>query len=114
MVSAAESATLFQIAVEGVGLGALYALVAMGFALVYKVTSVLNFAQGEIALVGAYLVVILGTGSLVSSPLPAAAAVVGTIAIGVLLGVLLEQVVFKQFIGEPVLSVIIVDRKSVV
>jgi branched-chain amino acid transport system permease protein len=108
MVSAAEFATFFQIFVEGVGLGALYALVAMGFALVYKVTSVLNFAQGEIALVGAYLVVILGTGSLVSSPLPAAAAVVGTIAIGVLLGVLLEQVVFKQFIGEPVLSVIIV------
>ena len=42
MVSAAESATFFQIFVEGVGLGALYALVAMGFALIYKVTSAIS------------------------------------------------------------------------
>ena len=62
MVSAADAVTFFQIVVEGVGLGALYALVAMGFALIYKVTGVLNFAQGEIALVGAYLVVFFGTG----------------------------------------------------
>ena len=108
MVSAADSATFFQIVVEGVGLGALYALVAMGFALIYKVTGVLNFAQGEIALVGAYLVVLLGTGTLVSSPLPAAVAVAAAVVVGVLLGALLERVVFRPFIGEPVLSVIIV------
>lgn len=108
MVDAADAAVFFQIFVEGIGLGALYALVAMGFALIYKVTGVLNFAQGELALVGAYAVVVLGTGALVASPLPAAAAVVGTVVLGVLLGILLERFVFKQFIGEPVLSVIIV------
>jgi len=100
--------TFFQITVEGIGLGALYALVAMGFALIYKVTGVLNFAQGQLALVGAYTVVILGTGAVISSPLPAAAAVAATILLGVVLGVLLEWFVFRQFIGEPVLSVIIV------
>lgn len=103
-----DIATFFQIAVEGIGLGALYALVAMGFALIYKVTGVLNFAQGQIALVGAYGVVILGTGAVLSTPLPAWAAVAATILLGIVLGLALERIVFRQFIGEPVLSVIIV------
>ena len=100
--------TFFDITVSGVGLGALYALIAMGFALIYKVTGVLNFAQGQIAMVGAYGVVFLGTGAVLSSPLPAWAALGTTILLGVVLGILLERVVFQQFIGEPVLSVIIV------
>jgi len=100
--------TFFDITVSGVGLGALYALIAMGFALIYKVTGVLNFAQGQIAMVGAYGVVFLGTGAVLSSPLPAWAALGATILLGVVLGILLERVVFQQFIGEPVLSVIIV------
>ena len=109
MVSAADVVTFFQIAVDGVGLGALYALVAMGFALIYKVTGVLNFAQGEIALVGAYLVVLLGTGVAIDGlQVSAPVAVAATVVIGVLLGILLERVVFRPFIGEPVLSVIIV------
>jgi branched-chain amino acid transport system permease protein len=100
--------TFVDITVSGVGLGALYALIAMGFALIYKVTGVLNFAQGQIAMVGAYGVVVIGTGALLEAPLPAWVAVVGTIALGVVLGILLERVIFRQFIGEPVLSVIIV------
>ena len=109
MVSAADVVTFFQIAVDGVGLGALYALVAMGFALIYKVTGVLNFAQGQVALVGAYLVVLLGTGAAIDAlQVSAPVAVAATVVIGVLLGILLERVVFRPFIGEPVLSVIIV------
>jgi branched-chain amino acid transport system permease protein len=100
--------TFLDITVSGIGLGALYALVAMGFALIYKVTGVLNFAQGQIAMVGAYGVVLLGTGTVLASPLPAFVALAATILLGVVLGLLLERVVFRQFIGEPVLSVIIV------
>ncbi|MCY4729890.1 branched-chain amino acid ABC transporter permease [Natronomonas gomsonensis] len=107
MVSA-DVVNFLDITISGIGLGALYALVAMGFALIYKVTGVLNFAQGELALVGAYGVVILGTSSLISTPLPAVAAVGATILFGIILGILLERVIFRQFIGEPVLSVIIV------
>ncbi len=103
-----ELATLFDVVVSGLGLGALYALVAMGFALIYKVTGVLNFAQGQLALVGAYAVVILGTPAVIGLELPAAGALVATILLGVALGVLLERLVFREFIGEPVLSVIIV------
>ena len=104
----ADIGTLFDIAISGVGLGALYALIAVGFSLIYKVTGVLNFAQGQIALVGAYAVVVFGTGSIVGMSFPPVVAIAVSIVIGVLLGVALERVVFRQFIGEPVLSVIIV------
>jgi branched-chain amino acid transport system permease protein len=100
--------TFFDIFIDGLGLGALYALVAMGFSLIYKVTGVLNFAQGQIAMVGAYSVVIFGTAAVLPTAIPAYAAIVVTIVIGIILGILLERVVFRQFIGEPVLSVIIV------
>jgi branched-chain amino acid transport system permease protein len=97
-----------DITVSGIGLGALYALIAMGFALIYKVTGVLNFAQGQIAMVGAYGVVFFGAGVVLSSPLPAFGALAVTILLGIVLGLALERIVFRQFIGEPVLSVIIV------
>ncbi len=100
--------TFLDILLDGLGLGALYALVAMGFSLIYKVTGVLNFAQGQIAMVGAYSVVIFGTATVLPNALPAWAALVVTILGGIALGLLLERVVFRQFIGEPVLSVIIV------
>ncbi|PSQ57758.1 MAG: branched-chain amino acid ABC transporter permease [Halobacteriales archaeon SW_9_67_25] len=103
-----DVSTFLDITVSGIGLGALYALIAMGFALIYKVTGVLNFAQGQIAMIGAYGVVFLGTGAVLSSPLPAFGALAATIVLGVVLGVALERIVFRQFIGEPVLSVIIV------
>lgn len=103
-----DVATLFDISVSGIGLGALYALVAMGFSLIYKVTGVLNFAQGQLALVGAYSVVVFSTPAIVGVGLPAAGALLATILLGVLLGIALERVVFQHFIGEPVLSVIIV------
>ncbi|MGM0717390.1 MAG: ABC transporter permease subunit, partial [Halobacteriota archaeon] len=103
-----DVATLFEVIVTGIGLGAVYALVAIGFSLIYKVTGVLNFAQGQFALLGAYLVVVLTTPLLIAVELPAAAAIVVTLIFGLLLGIVLERVIFRQFIGEPVLSVIIV------
>ena len=101
-------ATFFEVFVRGLGLGAIYSLVAMGFVLIYKVTGVLNFAQGQFALLGAYLVAILAPPALIFLELPAALAVVVTIVVGLFLGVVLERVIFRHFIGEPVLSVIIV------
>lgn len=96
--------TFLEVTLSGIGIGSLYALVAIGFSLIYKVTDVLNFAQGQIALVGAYGVVIF----IAWFGLPAWAAVLATIVTGVLLGIVLERGIFRWFIGEPVLSVIIV------
>ena len=106
-----DAGGLFSAVVTGIGIGALYALVAIGFSLIYKITGVLNFAQGQFALLGAFLVVVLSTSLpfwFVEIQMPVFAAVVVTILIGALLGVLLERLVFRHFIGEPVLSVIIV------
>jgi branched-chain amino acid transport system permease protein len=106
-----DAGGLFSAVVTGIGIGALYALVAIGFSLIYKITGVLNFAQGQFALLGAFLVVVLSTSLpfwFVEVRMPVYAAAVVTILIGALLGVLLERLVFRHFIGEPVLSVIIV------
>lgn len=109
-----DVATLFSATVTGVGLGALYALVAMGFSLIYKVTGVLNFAQGQLALVGAYGVVLFTSPDVIGfmpAWVPGLSPWLGllaTILVGVAMGILLERLVFRHFIGEPVLSVIIV------
>lgn len=102
---------LFSVLVTGIGIGALYALVAIGFSLIYKITGVLNFAQGQFALLGAFLVVVLSTSLPfwgLDVQVPVYAALILTVLIGAAIGVVLERFVFRYFIGEPVLSVIIV------
>ncbi|MFC6731112.1 MULTISPECIES: branched-chain amino acid ABC transporter permease [unclassified Haladaptatus] len=110
-----DAGNLFATIVAGIGIGAIYALIAMGFSLIYKVTGVLNFAQGQLALVGAYFVAIFAAPSIVwfvpsgsVAGLGGIGALVATILVGILLGILLERAIFRFFIGEPVLSVIIV------
>ncbi|HWK44008.1 MAG TPA: branched-chain amino acid ABC transporter permease [Stellaceae bacterium] len=49
---------VFQLLFTGLGVGAIYALVALGFVLIYRATNVVNFAQGEFAMLGAFLMVI--------------------------------------------------------
>ena len=47
-----------QLLFTGIGIGAVYALVALGFVLIFRATNVVNFAQGEFSMVGAYLMVV--------------------------------------------------------
>jgi branched-chain amino acid transport system permease protein len=49
---------ILQLLVTGIGMGAVYALVALGFVLIYRATGVVNFAQGEFSMVAAYLMVV--------------------------------------------------------
>ena len=49
---------VLQLFFTGLGIGAVYALVALGFVLIFRATNVVNFAQGEFAMVGAYLMVV--------------------------------------------------------
>lgn len=68
---------VLQLLLSGLTVGSIYALVAVGFAVVYNVTGVINFAQGEFAMLGA-----LGAAGLVRAGLPlAAAAVVAVVAV---------------------------------
>jgi branched-chain amino acid transport system permease protein len=53
---------VWQLMFTGLGIGAIYALVALGFVLIYRATNVVNFAQGEFSMLGAYMMVVLFTG----------------------------------------------------
>jgi branched-chain amino acid transport system permease protein len=93
-----------QLVVNGLVVGSIYALVAMGFVIIYKSTSVLNFAQGEFLLLGAYISLAL----LTRYHVPFYAAVVLTLAFAAVLGLAIERLLLRPMIGEPVVSVIMV------
>jgi branched-chain amino acid transport system permease protein len=77
-------AELLQFIFSGLTVGAVYALVALGFTLIYNASDVVNFAQGEFVMLGGMTTVFLG---LAGVPLPIAAliAVIATVAVGVAL-----------------------------
>ena len=93
-----------QLTVYGLANGAILALAALGFVLISKATSVINFAQGEFLLVGAYAFY----SGLVLLHLPAMLAVVVGLAIATGLGVALERLVLRPLVGEEPISVIMV------
>jgi branched-chain amino acid transport system permease protein len=93
-----------QLVMNGLVVGSIYALVALGFVVIYKASSILNFAQGEFLMLGAYVCIAV----LAEARVPFAAAFLVTLAFSVLLGLLLERVVLRPMIGEPVISVIMV------
>ncbi|MFZ1462637.1 MAG: branched-chain amino acid ABC transporter permease [Anaerolineae bacterium] len=93
-----------QLLFTGLTNGAIYALVALGFVLIYKSTEVINFAQGELLLVGAYLTFGLMADFGLAWPL----GVLITLALAAVLGVIIERLVLRPLIGEPIISVIMV------
>ncbi|MFO1082459.1 MAG: branched-chain amino acid ABC transporter permease [Reyranellaceae bacterium] len=87
---------------NGVSIGLMYALIALGFVLVYKATDAINFAQGEfVMLAGLIVVSMLGFEGM---PLIVAIAVVFAAMIGFGFG--LERVVLRPLLGRPVVAVI--------
>ncbi|MCP4357108.1 MAG: branched-chain amino acid ABC transporter permease [Chloroflexi bacterium] len=96
--------TFLQLTLTGLTNGAIYALVALGFVLIYKSTDVINFAQGDFMVVGAFITY----GLIVQLGLPWSAAVLAAILLAVVMGVLIERFVLRPMIGEPIISVIMV------
>lgn len=91
-----------QFLIGGLVLGSMYAIIAMGFVLIYKSTTVLNFAQGEFLMVGAYVCLCL----MVSYEIPFGWAFVLTLAVSALLGLATEALVLRPIAGEPIVSLI--------
>jgi branched-chain amino acid transport system permease protein len=89
--------------VNGIALGCVYALVALGFVLVYKATKVINFAQGEIMMASAYVCY----ACLTTCRLPFALSFIIAVACGFLLGVSLERIFMRPLIGYSILPVVI-------
>lgn len=95
-----------QLTISGLATGMVYDLAAVGFVIVYKSSDVINFAQGELLLFGAYLAFFF-IGQL---GLPWTLGVAATLAGAVALGLLVERLVFRPLIGEPVISMIFFSR----
>jgi branched-chain amino acid transport system permease protein len=77
-----------QTLIGGLSLGAVYALVAMGFSLVYRTMGLVNFAHGDVLMIGAYTASTFYT----STRLPFAVAIVSAIAVTGLIGLVIERV----------------------
>ncbi len=94
---------LVQLLITGILVGSIYALVALGWTLIYKSSGVLNLAMGELTLIGAYVCL-----SFYNSGIPFPLALLGALIIGAFLGMTVERLVLRPLIGEPVLTVIMV------
>lgn len=90
--------------IAGLSLGSIYALVALGFVVIFRATGVINFAQGSLVVLGAFLVhqfaVKLGL------PFPLAVAVAIALTAGV--AVLIERLVMRPLVGQPLFASILV------
>ena len=95
---------LLQLLVNGLIVGTLYGVVAMSFVLIYKATQVVNFAQGEFLLIGAWVCWWL----LTKYQLPFYLGMPITLAFMLAFGVALQVVVLRPLVGEPIISVIMV------
>ena len=93
-----------QLVISGLVIGSIYSAVALGFVIIYKATRVVNFAQGELLMVGAYVCYAF----LVQMHVPFWAALLLTIAFGIVLAALVERLILRPMIGEPVISIIMV------
>jgi branched-chain amino acid transport system permease protein len=97
-----DSQFFFSLIVNGISTGMLYALIALGFVLVYKATEALNFAQGEFVMLSGYIAAAL----LAAKGMPVIGAIIGTIAIMIGFSFALERVVLRPLLGRPIVAVI--------
>lgn len=88
--------------INGLALGCIYGLIALGFVLIYKATEVVNFAQGDLMMVGAFvafgLIGILGLNFWVGFLL--------TVVVMIIFGFLLDVVIIRRLIGQPQFSIV--------
>jgi len=92
-----------QLIITGLMVGGIYALVALGWTLIYKSSGVLNLAMGELTLLGAYV-----SYTFYQWGIPFLPAVFLTLVVGALVGLLTERLCIQPLIGEPTLTVIMV------
>ncbi len=91
-----------QLLVGGISIGFLYGLSAMGFVMIFKSSSVLNFAHGELLAIGAYFFLAFITWL----KLPIMIAFLFALVCCFFLGILIERIFLRPLIGEPLIFVI--------
>lgn len=93
-----------QLLVSGIAVGGVYALIALGFVLIYKATSIINFATGEFMMIGAYLCFTF----LVMIGLPVVVTFILVMLGASALGFLVERSILRHMLGQPTISIVMV------
>ncbi len=93
---------LIQLAVNGIAVGCIYGLIALGFVLIYKATEMVNFAQGDLMMLGAFVAYTLISGL----GLPYWLGLLGAVIIMAVLGYLLDAVLLRPVIGQPQFAIV--------
>ena len=93
-----------QLTVSGLSTGMIYALAAAGFVVIYKASDVINFAQGDLLLFGTYLIFF----AVAQTGLPWSVGVIVTVLLAVAVALVIERLVLRPLIGEPIISMIMV------
>ena len=89
--------------ISGVSLGSIYAIIALGYTMVYGIAKMLNFAHGDVIMIGAYVAFFATT----SQNLPAPIAVLLAVVLCVILGVVIEYLAYRPLRGTTSLAVLI-------
>jgi len=93
----------FMTLTTGLMVGGIYALVALGWVIIYKCSGVLNLAMGELTIIGAYVAL-----TFYQMGVPFVLSIILSLIIGLVLGILTERIFLDRLIGEPILTVIMV------
>ena len=89
--------------ISGLSLGSIYALIALGYTMVYGIAKMLNFAHGDVIMVGAFTVIV----AVNSMGLPAVLGIILSVLVCVVMGVTIERIAYKPLRSSPPLSVLI-------
>jgi branched-chain amino acid transport system permease protein len=100
--------TFLQLLVNGLSFGAIYAMVAVGLTIVFGILEVVNFAQGEFYMLGAYI-----TYLVLLAHLPYPVSIISAIAVMTLVGLVVERCAIRPLIGKawqlPILSTLAIS-----
>jgi branched-chain amino acid transport system permease protein len=91
-----------QLFVTGLSLGMMYALIAIGFVVIFKCSKAFNIASGQIVMLGAYL----GYTFLIPLHMPVWAAILAAIAVAVVMGLVIERLAVRPLLGQNPLAIV--------
>jgi branched-chain amino acid transport system permease protein len=91
-----------QLTITGFALGMMYALIAIGFVIIFKCSQAFNIAQGHFVMIGGYL----GFTFLAVYKLPVWLGILAVIAVAIVMGLAIERLALRPLLGQPVLAII--------
>lgn len=95
--------SFFSYLINGISLGSIYAIIALGYTMVYGIAKMLNFAHGDVIMIGSYVVFLMAS----SLGLPPVLAVLVAVVVCTVLGITIEKIAYKPLRKAPSLAVLI-------